>query len=150
MHSPHAILASSFHGKASVRVAKVIRNGSENSVVEYSVRLHLYGGCDDSFTKGDNANVVATDTCKNHVYMLAKNHLMSTPEIFALDLAHHILSLYDHLTAVKVFVRQRPWKRAQVYGEPHVHGFYNAAHGILSCVVLATRKDTVVESCLSE
>jgi urate oxidase len=105
-------LGDNYHGKERVRVAKVRRRpDGVQELVELRVRIELRGGTAASFTAGDNAGVVATDTCKNHVYMLAKTHPCSPPEHFAMDLARTFLQHYDHVNMASIRVEVEPWKR---------------------------------------
>jgi urate oxidase len=105
-------LGDNYHGKERVRVAKVRRRpDGVQELVELRVRIELRGGTASSFTTGDNAGVVATDTCKNHVYMLAKTHPCSPPELFAMDLARTLLQHYAHLNMAGIRVEAEPWKR---------------------------------------
>ncbi|KAA8496926.1 Uricase-2 isozyme 1 [Porphyridium purpureum] len=117
-------LGENSHGKSRVRVAKVVRHGDGTQEIhEYNVAIQLYGGTERSFTHGDNSMVVATDTCKNHVYLLAKQHSMSSPEQFALDLADRFLDTYAFVTQVRVRVAKAPWQRVAIGDVPHRHGF---------------------------
>lgn len=116
-------LGTHSHGKARVRVAKVFRTQTHHTFVEYNVELLLYGGTSESFLHGDNSHVVATDTCKNHVYVMAKTHPCESPEQFAVDLAQRMLNEYSWLTRVQVIVEEKGWKRIRIGEEPHSHGF---------------------------
>lgn len=132
-------LLSAAHGKARVRVAKVLRRGKVHELCELTVRVELLGGTDASFTHGDNANVVATDTCKNHVYVLAKTHSMSSVETFAMDLGSKFLELYHHINAVKVDIEERSWNRVQTGRMPHSHGFVLRGDGQRVCTAYVER-----------
>ena len=84
------------HGKGRVRVVKVTRNadGSQD-VVQLSVQVLLEGDVmKDGFISGDNATVVATDTCKNTVYCLAKDHDFKSIEEFGLIICSHFIKEY--------------------------------------------------------
>lgn len=118
-----------------------VRRGATgvHSFVEYDVTLKLEGGTERSFTEGDNSQVVATDTCKNHVYLAAKTHPCDCPEDFARALCRRILHTYAHVTAVNVMVLQKPWKRATIRKTPHAHGFMRIADGTHVAIVDATR-----------
>lgn len=52
------------------------------------------GGCDDAFKKADNRNIVATDTCKNTIYILARRHQFASIEEFGIIVAKHFLAQY--------------------------------------------------------
>ena len=66
-------LARHQHGKTRVRVLKVRREGGVHAISEYKVETTLFSPAYDRvFTKGDNTDLVATDTQKNTVYIVAK------------------------------------------------------------------------------
>ena len=74
-------LARHQHGKTRVRVLKVRREGGVHAISEYKVETTLFSPAYDRvFTKGDNTDLVATDTQKNTVYIVAKRTDASTPE----------------------------------------------------------------------
>jgi urate oxidase len=86
------------HGKAKVRVMKVRRQGSHHDVSEYTVDVTLFNtrgpgpdGYDKSFTEGDNTDLVATDTQKNTVYIIAKSCPCESPEQFGSALVEHFI-----------------------------------------------------------
>lgn len=116
-------LGDHWHGKSRVRVAKVFRDSAQHRFVEYSVELIVRGGSSASFINGDNSRVVSTDTCKNHVYLLAKHHDCKSPEIFAIDLIHRMLTHYSWLTGARASVIEVGWRRDVSDGREHVHGF---------------------------
>lgn len=141
MVSPQVVLGANSHGKARVRVAKVRRGrDGQHTFVELKVRIELEGGVADSYTSGDNRMVVATDTCKNHVYILAKKHDCGTPEEFARDLALGFLAEYSHLESASIQVEEVPWARVETEdGLKHAHGFVKTASGTRAAVAKAAR-----------
>lgn len=107
-------LAQHAYGKHRVRFSKIRRdpeNPSLHSLIEATVGVILEGDMDEAYLKGDNRPVVATDTCKNTVYVLAKDDPIETIESFAVTLAEHFLSQYDHLDAANVTIEQKQWQR---------------------------------------
>ena len=68
-----AEVSYSGYGKNAVRVMRVKKNGSHYSICEFDVKVQLQLATDKDYTSGDNSDVVATDTMKNTVYVLAKN-----------------------------------------------------------------------------
>jgi hypothetical protein len=65
-------LPEHYHGKWKVRVLKVKRPPpgveARHEINEYCVRVYLYNDdYEKVYTAGDNADLVATDTCKNTV-----------------------------------------------------------------------------------
>jgi hypothetical protein len=88
------------YGKNSVKLLHVHRDGSFHSIREYEVSTHLKLLSTKDFMTGDNKDIIATDTQKNIVYILAKKygvspsrHLQvfdnSVPYITRVGLQHH-------------------------------------------------------------
>ena len=123
--SAHLTLSQARYGKANVRVCKVQRNPSDSTqdITELTVETLLEGDIAASWTHADNANIVATDTQKQTVYLLAKQHPVNPPERFAATLAEHFLKEYPwmHTASAKVVVHR--WTRLDVSGKPHPHSF---------------------------
>lgn len=70
------------------------------------------GGCDDAFKKADNRNIVATDTVKNTVYLLARRHSFASIEEFGIILAKHFLAQYPSIVhKVDVHLVKDLWSR---------------------------------------
>ena len=67
-----AKLSGHRYGKSRVRVVKIIRDGKRHTVVEINAQVLLEGDFETSYTSGDNSKVVATDTVKNTVHILAR------------------------------------------------------------------------------
>lgn len=114
------------YGKDNVRLYKVDRdekNGIQ-SVTEQTVCCLLEGDIDTSFTEADNSVVVATDTQKQTIYILAKQNPISTPEKFAAVISNHMVSKYPHIHAAHVKIIQHRWTRMTVDGKPHPHSFF--------------------------
>ena len=80
--------------------------------------LHL-----ESYTKADNSVVVPTDTMKQTTYILAKEHPVTPPELFASIVAKHFTDTYKHIHHATVNVITHRWTRMTVDGKPHPHSF---------------------------
>ena len=107
-------LSHNSYGKQSVRVSKIKRHAddpSKHELIEATVSVMLEGDLADSYTKGDNASIVATDTCKNTVYVLAKDDPFDCIESFGVRLAQHFLSQYDHLNQATIELMEHQWHR---------------------------------------
>lgn len=126
-------LAFHHHGKAKVRVLKVRHSpgngGERHSVSEFTVHTRLYSPVYEKvFTDEDNSDLVATDTQKNTVYLIAKKTEAKTPENFGLDLASHFLAKYPMLTGAQIIVEETLWQRSvDSTGQPHNHAFVKVA-----------------------
>lgn len=73
-----AYLSAIEYGKGEVRVTKVIKDApveGSSSLQEIKAQVLLQGDFVPSFVNADNSLVVPTDTCKNTIYFLAKDHL---------------------------------------------------------------------------
>jgi urate oxidase len=84
---------------------------------------------------GDNASVVATDTMKNTVQVLAHRHLGSDTEPFAMLLARHFLDQYPHVETATVETVERAWRRMAFDGRAHPHSFTAEPHRPVARVV---------------
>jgi urate oxidase len=119
-------LAHHTYGKTDVRLTKVTRLPDRHELAELTIAIHLEGDFDRSYTHGDNAAVIATDSIKNTVYVLAKAHPIDSPESFAVHLAQHFLRTYQQVTAATVNIEQTAWRRIMVAGKPHPTSFESA------------------------
>lgn len=135
-------LARDSYGKHRVRVSKVRRpreapaNQERHEFVEVAVDVELEGDFAASFTDGDNRLVVATDTCKNTVYALAKDHDVATIESFGLAIAQHFLGRYDHVQLCRVSLTETVWDRL---GDS-LHGFVARDRATPTAVVTLQRE----------
>jgi urate oxidase len=116
-------LASHQYGKQRVRVMKIIREGSLQIVKELTVGVTLQGDFETSYTVGDNSLVVATDTMKNTVQALAKDHLGTDTEKFLACLGHHFVGKYPQVETATISSKERVWQRLSIEGAPHPHSF---------------------------
>ncbi|KAG5981801.1 hypothetical protein E4U55_002554 [Claviceps digitariae] len=117
------------YGKDNVRVLKVDRDratGVQN-VAEMTVCCLLEGDIATSYTHADNSVVVATDSIKNTIFILAKQHPVNPPERFASLLGHHFIQQYSHIHVANVKVITHRWIRLDVDGKPHPHSFIKDA-----------------------
>jgi urate oxidase len=76
------------------------------------------------YTEADNSGIVATDTMKNTVYIMAKQHPVTPPELFASITANHFVETYKHIHVAHVKVITHRWTRMNLDGTPHPHSFF--------------------------
>jgi urate oxidase len=110
-------LIANRYGKSRVRVMKVLRDAGDaevHTVKDLTARVLLEGDFERSYTAADNANVVATDTMKNTIYVLAHEHLGQENEPFARCIASHFLDRHAHVSQVTVELDERVWTRLHV------------------------------------
>ncbi|XP_076056740.1 urate oxidase [Oratosquilla oratoria] len=127
------------YGKNNVRLLHITRDGSLHRIHEFEVDTQIRLDSDKDYTDADNSDIIATDTQKNTVYILAKNHGIQSPEQFAMLLCAHFLKQYDHVNRAKVFVKAFPWRRMVVDNEMHNHAFVAVPEGIRTCTVTQHR-----------
>lgn len=128
-------LGTNSYGKSRVRMVKVSRDGARHTVREICVDVALEGDFEAIHTLGDNRKCLPTDTMKNTVYALGKDHPLETIESFAADLCEHFVSTNPHVTRARVRIAQTPWKRAKVAGRDHPHCFILGSHERQVCEV---------------
>ena len=67
-------LGQTSYGKSDVRLVKVKRGKDRHELTDVRVDVALEGDFEAAYTRGDNTNLLATDTMRNTV-RLAKDHL---------------------------------------------------------------------------
>lgn len=128
------ILGQHNYGKCGIRLVKVFRDAERHEVMDLDVAVTLEGDFRASYIEGDNTSLLATDTMRNTVYALAKDHLTSSIEEFGLVLVDHFLKAGPTVDRVRVDITALPWGRIEVDGEPHDHSFLREAGERLAAV----------------
>ena len=134
------------YGKANVRVLRVQRAEDRHQVRECRVTVTLDGEFARAYTDADNASVVATDTMKNLVNVLALQHLDAANESFALTIAQCFLDRYQQVSEARVRVDETVWGRMRIDGREHGHGFVRAEGGTPFACATVTRSSREVEA----
>jgi len=112
------------YGKDGVRILHLAKRGNVHTINEFEVCTSLELETDKDFKEGDNTNIIATDSQKNTVYILAKQFGIQTPEEFALRLAKHFIDKYPWVVRSRIQVSKFPWERVvDVSGAAHNHAF---------------------------
>lgn len=133
------VLGQNNYGKTRVRMVKVLRDGKRHDVREIEVAISLEGDFKAIHTDGDNSLCLPTDTMKNTVYALGKDHPLDTIESFALHLGRHFIDRNDHVSRARVRISQVPWVRARVGGTEHPHCFSKGSDERQTCDVTVER-----------
>ena len=116
------VLSDLQHGKAECRIVKVDRsaeNADAHVLHDLNVTTQLRGDFETAYTEGDNSHVHATDTQKNSVYALAREHGIASPEAFLLVLAEH-WSAQPWVTGTWFAAEQYSWERLPANGHSFV------------------------------
>ena len=128
------------HGKSRVRVARTWREGAIHHFVEWNVDVIIESDMAHAYKTSSNEGMTATDTTKNQCYVVARRlPRRCAPEVYALALARQFLDTYPLISAVHVRVEQQPWRRVEVMGRPHDHGFAAVDLGVRVASALARR-----------
>jgi urate oxidase len=121
-----ANLTHNAYGKNLVRLTKVVRSGARHDLFEITADIRLEGDFDDAYLHGDNRKVIATDSMKNTVYVLAKEQSFDSIEQFALILVRHFLDTYAQVEKATAELTQSSWQRIELDGQPQDHAFTSA------------------------
>jgi urate oxidase len=107
-----------------------------------TVSILLHGDFDEAYTQADNCQVIPTDTMKNTVYALARQHDTTAIESFAQVLSDHFLEKFPQVQAVEIEIGEKLWRRMRFDNSEHAHSFLAPGGEQHTCDVVATR-DTV-------
>jgi len=144
------VLGANNYGKSGIRLVKVQRRGDTHDLADLTVAVRFEGEFTAAHVNGDNADVLPTDTMKNTVYALAKDHPLADIESFGLDLAAHFLSGNPQVARVSVTLEEHLWERLTVGERPHPHAFRRAGPETRVTLVTRTREAAGVESGLQD
>jgi urate oxidase len=140
--SPY-VLGPNQYGKAECRLVRVDRGTPVHVLTDLNVSTQLRGDFAGAYTDGDNAHVHATDTQKNTVYALAKEHGVTSPEAFLLVLAGHWRA-QPWVTGTQMSAEQYAWERIGAGTSGSGHSFARAGGETRTAVVQTDGDDTFV------
>ena len=133
------IVRKQSYGKSQVRVSRIHRDGPRHEFIELSISISLDGEFETSYSQADNSKVVATDSMKNTVYVLASRHGIKSVETFAQLLGKHFLATYLHVDQVEIECEEKPWAPMMIDGKPHDHAFLGGFSERNTCHFTARR-----------
>lgn len=122
-----ARLGDNSYGKSRVRLFRVTRDGERHDVADLTVDVAFDGRFEAVHLEGDNAACLPTDTMRNTVYALAKQHPVEPVEAFARTLIERYLHASSEAEQVRIRIAKHGWARIAVDGEPHPHSFVRAS-----------------------
>lgn len=140
------MLARSAYGKSKVRLVRVERAGDRHDIRDLAIAIRFVGDYDESYTEGDNRDVLPTDTMKNSVYALAARDGVAEPEPFGVRLARHFLDRNARLRRVRVDLTDQLWERIATAAGEHGHAFVRRGPETRTAAVQAHRGRTIVEA----
>lgn len=134
------------YGKSAVRLTKVVRDrGPVHELFEIDAAVELEGDFAAAYHDGDNRQVIATDTIKNTVYVVAKENDFASVEQFAVLLVRHFLKTYAHVTKATATLKQATWRRVVIDGKAHEHAFVGGGPQQRFARAVATRTGLTIE-----
>jgi urate oxidase len=139
-------LAKNAYGKNAVNVSKIIRHKDYHEFRQISVNVSLEGDFETVHTVGDNTSVLPTDTQKNTVYALAKDHFAGSIEEFGIYLANHFVSNNPQLSQCNIEISEHLWNRMVVEGQPHPHAYISGGAEKHTTTVVQTKEKTEIIS----
>ncbi|HYV42369.1 MAG TPA: urate oxidase [Thermoanaerobaculia bacterium] len=144
------MLADNSYGKSGIRLVKILRRKGRHDFRDLTVAVRLEGDFEAAHVAGDNSAVLPTDTMKNTVYALAKDHFDRDIESFSLFLTEHFVTRNPNVSRARVEISERPWERLTVDGRPHPHAFSRPGGERRIARVLRTRQGAIVEAGLED
>jgi len=139
-------LGENNYGKQRVRILQVTRHADRHDIRELTLGIRLEGDFETAHTKGDNRRILPTDTMKNTVYALARQHRIETPEAFCLKLADHFLAHQPQVSRARIEAAETLWVRLPFGEKPHPHTFTQSSGGKRTASVTATRKEKTIRA----
>jgi urate oxidase len=139
-------LAENNYGKARVRVLRVARQQGRHDIREMTVQVSFEGDFEAAHTKGDNRKILPTDTMKNTVYALARQHPVETIEEFGLHLIEHFLTYNPQVSRVRIESKENLWARLPLGEKPHASAFVRASDEKRTAVLSGTREGTKIRA----
>ena len=145
-----ARLGENGYGKSRVRLVKVSRRDGRHELRDLTVSIRLEGEFEEAHVRGDNRDVLPTDTMKNTVYALARQIEIDAIEDFARALATHFLPGNPVVNRARVTVREQAWNRIPMGGRTHPHAFVRGSDEMDVATVTAEGENARVESGIDE
>jgi urate oxidase len=143
-------LGENNYGKSRVRLLRVVKQEGRHDIREVTLGIAFEGDFEAAHTKGDNRNILPTDTMKNTVYVLARQYPIEAVEDFCAHLVEHFLTYNPQVTRVRVEAIENPWSRIPMGGKPHPSAFLRAGPDKRTAKLAGTREGTTVRAGIRE
>lgn len=145
------VLSQASYGKSEVRLVKVSRQpDGRHDLHDLTVDVGLEGDFDAAYAEGDNSGLLATDTMRNTVYALAKEHPIDDIEAFGARLVEHFLGAGPGVQRARIHIVEHPWARLELGGRFHDHSFQRGSGGDRVATVVGDRGGQRIEAGIDE
>jgi urate oxidase len=139
-------LGENNYGKSRVRLLRVTRQEGRHDIKELTLEIRFEGDFDAAHTRGDNRKILPTDTMKNTVYALARQHSIEAVELFCFHLIEHFLTYNPQVSRVQIEAAEERWARLPLGGKPHPSAFARAGEEKHTAILSGSRKETTVRA----
>jgi urate oxidase len=139
-------LGENSYGKTRVRLLRVARQEGRHDIKELTVAIRFEGDFEAAHTKGDNRKILPTDTMKNTVYALARQHSVETVEEFGLHLMEHFITYNPQVSRVRIKIEEHLWARMPHGGKPHATAFTWAGVEKRTALLVGTREAITIRA----
>ncbi len=139
-------LKENAYGKNAVNLSKIIRHADHHEFRQISVNVSLQGDFVTAHTLGDNSKILPTDTQKNTVYALAKEHFTSTIEAFGLKLSEHFISNNPQVSKATIEITEHLYNRLVFDGKQHPTTYVSSGNEKHTVVIEHSRNGLAVTS----
>lgn len=119
------------YGKSKIKLLYVNKENNRHDAAEYEIDIMLKLDNINDYTIECNKSVIATDSQKNTVYILAKKYGIKSPEEFGQQICKHFLGTYQQVTSVTVNIAKLPWNRININGSEHNHAFFSCGNNAI-------------------
>jgi urate oxidase len=143
-------LGKNTYGKNAVNLSKIIRHPEYHEFRQISVNVILEGDFVTAHTVGDNSKILPTDTQKNTVYALAKEHFVSSIESFGLYLANYFFSNNPSISLARIEITEHSWTRMRFNGGEHPHAYCSGGMEKHTATIVQNEKGIEVTSGIAD
>lgn len=143
-------LGENSYGKNAVQLSKIIRHPAYHEFRQVTVNVSLKGDFDEAHTTGDNSKILPTDTQKNTVYALAKDHFKTSIEDFAIYLANYFVTTQAQVATSTIEITEHAYQRMQFDGVDHPHAYIGGGSEKRTTRVTKTATDVSVQSGITD
>jgi len=139
-------LAENNYGSSRIRLLRVSKQQGRHDVREIALSIRFEGDFEAAHVQGDNRKILPSDTMKNTVYALARQHSIEPPENFGLHIIEHFLTYNPQVARVFIEWRESIWAHIPHGGKLHPSAFARAGNEKRTSLLTGTREGTQVRS----
>jgi len=118
-----AVLVDNNYGKTGVRLLRVKRFPDRHELDDWSVDVSACGDFEDTYTHGDNRNVLPTDSMRNRIYAMARGHGGESMEQFGLRLLRQFLDDHQQIMHLTINLSGVLWEHIEAAEKSHGTAF---------------------------